>query len=106
VLNGRRVVDRFDVEGEPQDPGLVVVGGAKAGGGTRGRALGLAAPADDDPPAVRRDPRPRSGHEAWKRSRTLHKLRVAVRRLRAFLRVSRSILDREWTDELRPSSSG
>jgi CHAD domain-containing protein len=32
---------------------------------------------------------------------SLHKLRVAVRRLRAFLRVSRSILDREWTDELR-----
>jgi CHAD domain-containing protein len=31
----------------------------------------------------------------------LHKMRVAVRRLRAFLRVARPILEREWTDELR-----
>ena len=101
VLDGRRVVDRFDVEGEPQDPGLLVVGRRK-----RGEAP------EDEPSAlphlqtmIRRqydeilahDPGTRLGSDP----ESLHKLRVAVRRLRAFLRVSRSILDREWTDELR-----
>jgi len=101
VLEDRRVVDHFDVDGEPRDPGLLVVrpqDPAKTPGGNRSALPELQK-------LIRRqydevlahDPGTRLGSDP----ESLHKLRVAVRRLRAFLRVARPILDREWTDELR-----
>src|SRR5256885_2535303 len=101
VLDGRRVVDRFDVDGEPQDPGLLVVGRRKRGNAPGDKRSAL----PHLQTMIRRqydeilahDPGTRLGSDP----ESLHKLRVAVRRLRAFLRVSRPILDREWTDELR-----
>ncbi len=101
VLDGRRVVDRFDVEGDPQDPGLLVVGRRKRRKAPRDKPSAL----PHLQTMIRRqydeilahDPGTRLGGDP----ESLHKLRVAVRRLRAFLRVSRSILDPEWTDELR-----
>jgi CHAD domain-containing protein len=101
VLEGHHVVDRFDVEGQPQDPGLLVLGRRKrrkTHGGKRSALPHLQT-------MIRRqydeilahDPGTRLGSDP----EALHKLRVAVRRLRAFLRVARPILDREWTDELR-----
>ena len=101
VLDGRRVVDRFDVEGEPQDPGLLVVGRRKrrkAPGDKRSALPHLQTMIRlqyDE--ILAHDPGTRLGSDP----ESLHKLRVAVRRLRAFLRVSRPILDPEWTDELR-----
>jgi CHAD domain-containing protein len=101
VLEDRRVVERFEVEGEPKDPGLEVVRrreSRKAFGGKRSALPHLQT-------MIRRqydevlahDPGTRLGNDP----EALHKMRVAVRRLRAFLRVARPILDREWTDELR-----
>jgi CHAD domain-containing protein len=101
VLEDRRVVERFDVEGEPKDPGLEVVRRRerrKASGGKRSALPHLQA-------MIRRqydeilahDPGTRLGNDP----EALHKMRVAVRRLRAFLRVARPILDRAWTDDLR-----
>jgi CHAD domain-containing protein len=101
VLDGRRVVDRFDVEGEPQDPGLLVVGPRK-----RRKTPGDKRSALPDLQTMLRrqydeilahDPGTRLGTDP----EALHKMRVAVRRLRAFLRAARPILDREWTGELR-----
>jgi len=101
VLEDRRVVDRLDVEGEPQDPGLLVVRRQERGKTPGDKRSAL--------PHLRRvirrqydeilahDPGTRLGSDP----EALHKMRVAVRRLRAFLRVARPILDREWTDELR-----
>jgi CHAD domain-containing protein len=101
VLEDRHVVERFDVDGEPRDPGLLVVRRRQRGktAGAKGSAL------PDLQRMMRRqydeilahDPGTRLGSDP----ESLHKLRVAVRRLRAFLRVARPILDREWTDELR-----
>jgi CHAD domain-containing protein len=101
VLEDRRVVERFDIDGEPQDPGLRVVRRRerrKTPGDKRSALPHLQR-------MIRRqydeilahDPGTRLGNDP----EALHKLRVAVRRLRAFLRVARPILDREWTDELR-----
>jgi CHAD domain-containing protein len=101
VLDGRRVVDRFDVEGEPQDPGLLVVARRKRGktAGDKRSALShlqtmMRRQYDE---VLAHDPGTRLGSDP----ESLHKMRVAVRRLRAFLRVARPILDREWADELR-----
>ncbi len=101
VLEDRRVVERFDINGEPQDPGLRVVRRRerrKTPGNKRSALPHLQR-------MIRRqydeilahDPGTRLGSDP----EALHKMRVAVRRLRAFLRVARPILDREWTDELR-----
>jgi CHAD domain-containing protein len=101
VLEDRHVVDRFDVEGPPTDPGLEVVRRRKRSklrGGKRSALPHLQR-------MVRRqydeilahDPGTRLGSDP----ESLHKMRVAVRRLRAFLRVARPILDREWADDLR-----
>jgi CHAD domain-containing protein len=101
VLEDRRVVERFDVEGEPKDPGLEVVRRRerrKLRGGKRSALPHLQR-------MIRRqydeilahDPGTRLGSDP----EALHKMRVAVRRLRAFLRAARPILEREWTDELR-----
>jgi CHAD domain-containing protein len=101
VLEDRRVVERFDVEGEPKDPGLEVVRRRERRKTPRSKRSAL--------PHLQRmigrqydeilahDPGTRLGGDP----EALHKMRVAVRRLRAFLRVSRPILDREWTNELR-----
>jgi CHAD domain-containing protein len=101
VLDGRRVVDRLDVEGEPQDPGLLVVGRRKPGktAGDKRSALPhlqtmMRRQYDE---VLAHDPGTRLGSDP----ESLHKMRVAVRRLRAFLRVARPILDRGWADELR-----
>ena len=101
VLEDRRVVERFAVEGEPKDPGLEVVRPRerrKKSGAKRSALPHLQR-------MIRRqydeilahDPGTRLGSDP----EALHKMRVAVRRLRAFLRTARPILDREWTDELR-----
>jgi len=100
VLEDRRVVERFDVEGEPKDPGLRVV--QRQG---RSKAPGKQSALPHLQMMIRRqyeeilahDPGTRLGSDP----EALHKMRVAVRRLRAFLRVARPILDRAWTDELR-----
>jgi CHAD domain-containing protein len=100
VLENRRVVERFDVEGEPRDPGLQVV---RRRGRTKTPGKQSALPHLQR--MIRRqyeeilahDPGTRLGNDP----EALHKMRVAVRRLRAFLRVARPILDRGWTDELR-----
>jgi len=93
-------VERFDVEGEPKDPGLRVV--QRQG---RSKAPGKQSALPHLQMMIRRqyeeilahDPGTRLGSDP----EALHKMRVAVRRLRAFLRVARPILDRAWTDELR-----
>jgi CHAD domain-containing protein len=100
VLEDRRVVERFDVEGEPEDPGLRVV--PRRG---RPKALRTRSALPHLQTMLRRqydeilahDPGTRLGSDP----EALHKMRVAVRRLRAFLRAARPILDREWTGELR-----
>ena len=100
VLEDRRVVERFDVEGEPKDPGLRVV--QRQG---RSKAPGKQSALPHLQMMIRRqyeeilahDPGTRLGSDP----EALHKMRVAVRRLRAFLRVARPIPDRAWTDELR-----
>jgi CHAD domain-containing protein len=100
VLEDRRVVERFDVEGEPKDPGLRVV--QRQG---RSKAPGKQSALPHLQMMIRRqyeeilahDPGTRLGSDP----EALHKMRVAVRRLRAFLRIARPILDRAWTDELR-----
>jgi CHAD domain-containing protein len=103
VLEDRHVVDRFDVDGETNDPGLRVA---------RRRQRGQLEPSDGKASAlphlqamIRRQYDEILAHDPGTRLGTdpeaLHKLRVAVRRLRAALRVARPILDREWTDDLR-----
>jgi CHAD domain-containing protein len=100
VLEDRRVVERFDVEGLPKDPGLRVV--QRHG---RSKAPGKQSALPHLQMMIRRqyeeilahDPGTRLGSDP----EALHKMRVAVRRLRAFLRVASPILDRAWTDELR-----
>jgi len=101
VLEDRHVVDRFDIDGAPQDPGLGVVRGRerrKTPGGKRSALPHLQR-------MIRRQYDEILAHDPGTRLGTdpesLHKLRVAVRRLRAFLRVARPILDRAWADELR-----
>jgi CHAD domain-containing protein len=101
VLEDRRVVDRFDIDGEPRDPGLRVLRRRerrKMPGGKRSALPHLQR-------MIRRQYDEILAHDPGTRLGTdpesLHDLRVAVRRLRAFLRVARPILDRDWTDELR-----
>jgi CHAD domain-containing protein len=100
VLEDRRVVERFDVEGEPKDPGLEVVRRRekRRSPGKRSALPHLQAMIRQQYDEIlAHDPGTRLGNDP----EALHEMRVAVRRLRAFLRVARPILDREWTDELR-----
>jgi CHAD domain-containing protein len=100
VLEDRRVVERFDDEGEPKDPGLRVL--QRRG---RSKAPGKQSALPHLQTMIRRqyeeilahDPGTRLGSDP----EALHKMRVAVRRLRAFMRVARPILDRGWADDLR-----
>jgi CHAD domain-containing protein len=103
VLDGRRVVDSFQVEGSPEDPGLQVIQRRRR----RPRITDLRkitalpylqamirAQYDEilaHDPGTRLDIDPEA----------LHKFRVAVRRLRAVLRTARPILERDWTEQLR-----
>jgi CHAD domain-containing protein len=100
VLEDRRVVERFDIEGEPEDPGLRVV--QRQG---RSKAQGKQSALPHLQRMIRRQYEEILAHDPGTRLGTdpeaLHKMRVAVRRLRAFLRVARPILDRGWADELR-----
>lgn len=61
-----------------------------------GEALGLALAADYRA-LLAHDPGTRRGEEP----EHLHQLRVATRRLRAFLRAARPLVDREWAESLR-----
>jgi len=99
LLRERELVATAD--GEPEDPGVEVARRRKQrkkGGGKRSALRHLQR-------MIRRqydeilahDPGTRLGSDP----EALHDMRVAVRRLRAFLRVARPILEREWTDELR-----
>jgi CHAD domain-containing protein len=100
LLEDRRVVERFDVEGESEDPGLRVV--QRQG---RSKAPGKQSALPHLQRMIRRQYEEILAHDPGTRLGTdpeaLHKMRVAVRRLRAFLRVARPILDRGWADELR-----
>lgn len=103
VLEHRHVVDRFDVNGKARDPGLEVVG--RQGKKRRQKAPRKGSALPHVQGMIRRqydeilahDPGTRLGSDP----EALHKMRVAVRRLRAALRVARPILDSPWTDELR-----
>ena len=100
VLEGRSVVERFEVDDEAEDPGLEVVRRRE-----RARTRGKRSALPHLQRMIRRqydeilahDPGTRLGSDP----EALHKMRVAVRRTRAFLRVARPILDREWADTLR-----
>jgi CHAD domain-containing protein len=103
VLEDRHVVERFDLNGETDDPGLRVVRRRRRKQleppGANGSALphlqAMIRRQYDE--ILAHDPGTRLGSDP----EALHKFRVAVRRLRAVLRVARPILDREWTDTLR-----
>jgi CHAD domain-containing protein len=100
VLEGRSVVERFDVDDGSKDPGLEVVRRRE-----RARTRGKRSALPHLQRMIRRQYDEILAHDPGTRLGTdpeaLHKMRVAVRRLRAFLRVSRPILDREWANELR-----
>ena len=129
VLDGRRVSRTFDelevelIEGDERTLRRLEKALRRAGAGdgeTRPklfRALDLADPLDaDEPPAdanaaarlasaLRTQYRRMLAHDPGTRLGTdpesLHQLRVASRRLRAFLRAGRPLLDERWADELR-----
>jgi CHAD domain-containing protein len=105
VLEDRHVVDRFDVNGKSQDPGLEVVRRRRKKRTQKQKAPRKGSALPHLQVMIRRqydeilahDPGTRLGSDP----EALHQMRVAVRRLRAVLRVARPILDRAWVDELR-----
>jgi CHAD domain-containing protein len=105
VLDGRHVVESFEVEGRPEDPGLLVIRKRRRARGPNIADLRKITALPYLQAMIREQYDEILAHDPGTRLGTdpeaLHKFRVAVRRLRAVLRAARPILDRAWTDQLR-----
>jgi CHAD domain-containing protein len=105
IMEDRHVIDSFEVDGAPEDPGLRVMQKRRRSSrpniGDLRKITALpylqAMIREQYDEILAHDPGTRLGTDP----ESLHKFRVAVRRLRAVLRAARPILDRPWTDQLR-----